>query len=1354
MRTKIGAILSPYGPSRGMMIGTYSDAIRNLKSRGYEIEARIENFISSDQTSASAEGDFLEWLEREADLILLLFPPAYEGLFDQLGKLSKKTKTVVIPLSPQCAKLGNVNPKYLKQIWDYQKYGGVENIENLLLYGLNLAGRIKEDVPQARELPFSGIYHPERETPFQSIEEYLAWRPLKGKTTVGILFHRSYWVEKSLAVHDFLIKELEKSGLNVIAVFNNKFEGESDDEAVKKFFIQGGKAIVDLAIIQASFFLKLKPVDRRGNIEQEKVSALKELNVPTLLMISTLQTKNEWKNNPDGLTIPQLIIYVTLPEFDGIAEPIIIGSAETDIDSTTGAKKQIPVPLTEQIRYIISRIKKWCQLREKPNSEKKIAIILLNSPCKSGVEASVGAGFGLDTLESTARILKRLKEDGYRVDWVPENGKELIDTIMEKKAISEFRWTTLSEIVKKGGAAGFVDLPVYKTWLDELPKDAREKVFKGWGNPFGSKGTKDLGEVEKLSLALYDDKITIPGILSGNIFIGIQPKRGCAGARCDGKVCKILHDPVIPPPHQYIAYYKWLERVFGADVMVHVGTHGNIELLPGKAAALSQSCFSQFLTGSMPHLYIYVVSNPMEGVIAKRRSYAVLIDYLHPVMSASGTYGALEELEEPLEEYKRARTTKDRGREKVLERIIAEKAKAAEFSKEPCEFTDFNEFSDYLHSKMAILKETMIRDGLHILGKVPEDGQLVDMITSILRFDQGNVPSIRRGILEMLGLDYDEVLTKPGEFSTPSVRTCSGRPARHLAGGACSTKAKQALPLLNTNSKLLSLCTEIAENIVRKIIEKKEISDEEIIHIVKEEIQSILKVDLLPANRERVGKPPTCRGDPCGRPKAACPNEGRETNPTPAEQLIVKIVRFGLGIIPRIEKTTDEIDNLMRGFNGEFIEPGASGALARGKVETLPTGRNFYSIDPWKIPTPAAWKVGTNLAHKFFERYIHEHGKYPETIGFIFRFFDTFRADGELLSQILYTLGVRPVWDGARVRKLEVIPLKELKRPRIDCTIQLSNMLRDGMPNAFEMVDEAVQMAAELNEAPEKNYVRKHTLKRMKELRKKENKEKAKRLSTFRIFTAQPGSYDYGVNTAVAASAWEEEKDLSDIFIDCCSYAYGKGVFGQPAKEEFKTNLKRITATYDKWDSDEYDILECCHIFGSGGGFTLAAKAESGKDVKAYFADTHDPDRPDIRDMKDELERVARTRLLNPKWIEGKKRHGYKGAAVISDRVYHIYGWQATTKLVEGWIFDEIAKTFVLDSEMREWFKKNNSWALESLSRRLLEAEKRELWDADPEVLEKLKNCYLEIESWIEESMGDTEGDFQGGNIDIIKLKK
>jgi cobaltochelatase CobN len=241
-----------------------------------------------------------------------------------------------------------------------------------------------------------------------------------------------------------------------------------------------------------------------------------------------------------------------------------------------------------------------------------------------------------------------------------------------------------------------------------------------------------------------------------------------------------------------------------------------------------------------------------------------------------------------------------------------------------------------------------------------------------------------------------------------------------------------------------------------------------------------------------------------------------------------------------------------------------------------------------------------------------------------------------------------------------------------------------------------------------------------------------------------------GVNLAVYASAWKTEADLADIYVYWNGYAYGKGVFGQESQKELIHSLKSVDVTFNKVVTDEYDLFGCCCYFGTHGGMTAAARNISGREVRSYYGDTREPESVAVTDLADEIRRVVRTKLLNPKWIEGMKRHGYKGAGDISMRVGRVYGWEATTQEVDDWIFDDIARTFVLDPENREFFEKNNPWALEEIGRRLLEAEGRGLWQADPEVIEQLKERYLEIEGWIEDTMGDVTGDFQGGSIDIL----
>ena len=298
-------------------------------------------------------------------------------------------------------------------------------------------------------------------------------------------------------------------------------------------------------------------------------------------------------------------------------------------------------------------------------------------------ELDIGNGEKFKPFDPNApiRLAEEMRKRGYHLEGeVPETSKELADTILGKKAIPEFRWTPISEVVKNGGAADLLDIEEYLRWFEEIPEEKRREIIETWGDPYSLLKEETSQDEEKkkwtkLSLGLYQGKIVIPGLKWGNVFLCIQPKRGCAGARCDGQVCKILHDPNCPPPHQWIAVYKWIDKVFKADIIVHVGTHGYLEFLPGKGCGLSPLCYPQISIGTIPHLYIYNIDNPMEGITAKRRSYATIIDHLTPVMKPTETYGELDQLEELLDQYQKAKTTNDKARLQVIFRSIEEKAK-------------------------------------------------------------------------------------------------------------------------------------------------------------------------------------------------------------------------------------------------------------------------------------------------------------------------------------------------------------------------------------------------------------------------------------------------------------------------------------------------------------------------------------------------------------------------------------------------------------------------------------------------------------------------------------------------------
>ncbi len=1218
--------------------------IEASKELGIELSAWSTHDVEDDAKREDCIKSF-----EQADVILL--HPSNEEFWDELiERLNKDVPTISFGHDSSFWQLSNVPLEVVATVNAYHVYGGLENTKNMLHYIGKEVLELDYEYDAPKETMWQGIYHPDAETAFESIEDYFAWYKPSRKHKVGILFFRTYWANGDLEIVDALIRELEKE-FDVIPAFSygagdKELGAKSSREVIDAFFMNRIDALINL---QSVF-------NAAG--EASAVNALKELDVPVFHPLMPYHTtEEEWRRGNQGLSSLEVGWSVAMPELEGVIEPIIIGALRRDSDD----KFERHTQMEERVKKLVHRVKKWIALKDKPKSERRVAFILHNNPC-AGVEATVGSGAHLDTLESVARILRRMKEEGYSTE-PPEDGKALIDDIMSRKAISEFRWTTVDEIVSKGGALALITKEEYEKWFAKLSPAVREKTCSAWGYPPG----EAMNGVP--AAMVYDDKIVVTGVKYGNAVVCVQPKRGCAGSRCDGRVCKILHDPEVPPPHQYLATYHYLEAGFHADVIVHVGTHGNLEFLPGKSVALSESCYPDVAIGNLPHLYIYNSDNPPEGTIAKRRSYATIIDHMQTVMTESGLYGDLKELEDQIAEYNRTKTS-DRARAHALEHIIIDLIRKTKLSEEIKldkrleNGYSFEKIIELAHNAITRIYNTQIPDGMHIFGEIPHGSKKVELINSILKHDS----ELRKIIIKLMGLDIE-----------PS----------------------------DAGSELLAMVDGIAKEFISAFL-----SGEEPLEAAKRILGDRLNVNV---------------------------NVNADNKLSLLRQKV-------MDISARIE-ASDELGSLLHGFDTGYIEPGPSGLITRGNIEILPTGRNFYSLDPFKIPTKAAWEIGKRLADGVIRKYEEENGKLPENIAMYWMASDIMWADGEQLAQIMHLIGVEPVWEDGRVKGYRIIPLEELGRPRMDVTIRVSGITRDCFYNCIELLDEAIREVAMLDEPIEKNYLRKHILENVQENEDADGNEFA------RIFASKPGTYGNGVNLAVYASAWEKDKDLADVFVQWNSYAYGKKVFGIEAREALISQLKTVDLTFNKTVTDEYDLFGCCCYFGTYGGLTTAARELSGHAVSAYYGDTRDRDRIEVRTLADEIRRVVRTKLLNPKWIEGMKRHGYKGAGDISKRIGRVYGWEATTQEVDDWIFDDIARTFVLDADMRKFFEENNPWALEEVGRRLVEAYERGLWNADEEVINGLRGAYLEIEGWIEDKMGEVRGDFQGGAIDVITVE-
>jgi cobaltochelatase CobN len=434
-------------------------------------------------------------------------------------------------------------------------------------------------------------------------------------------------------------------------------------------------------------------------------------------------------------------------------------------------------------------------------------------------------------------------------------------------------------------------------------------------------------------------------------------------------------------------------------------------------------------------------------------------------------------------------------------------------------------------------------------------------------------------------------------------------------------------------------------------------------------------------------------------------------------------------VVPRLNRTTDELDAVLHALDGGFVHPGPSGSPLRGLVNVLPTGRNFYTVDPRAVPSRLAWQTGHAMADSLLQRYLDDEGSYPESVGLSVWGTSAMRTSGDDIAEVLALLGVRPEWDEAsrRVRDLAVVPLDELGRPRIDVTVRISGFFRDAFPHVVAMLDDAVQLVADLDEPAEQNFVRAHA---QADLAAHGDRRRA----TTRIFGSRPGAYGAGLLQAVESGSWRDDKDLAEVYTAWGGFAYGRGLDGVPAADDMRTNYRRIKVAAKNVDSREHDIADSDDYFQYHGGMVATVRALTGADPRAYVGDSTSPDAVRTRTLQEETNRVFRARVVNPRWIGAMQRHGYKGAFEQAATVDYLFGFDATAGVVHDWMYAALAKEYVLDETNQQFLRRSNPWALRGMVERLHEAASRGLWaEPDPEVMAALQAVYLEVEGELED---------------------
>ncbi|MGW7287452.1 cobaltochelatase subunit CobN [Streptomyces sp. NPDC054847] len=1049
-------------------------------------------------------------------------------------------------------------------------------------------------------------------------------REVTGGPLIAVLYYRAHHMSGNTAFVDVLCGAIEDAGGRALPLYVASLRAP-EPELLEQ--LAAADALVTTVLAAGG----TRPADASagGDDESWDAGALAALDVPILQALCLTGSRAAWEESDEGLSPLDAAGQVAVPEFDGRLITVPFSFKEIDEDGLPSY-----VADEERAARVAGIAVRHARLRHIPNADKRLALVLSAYPTK---HSRIGNAVGLDTPASAVSLLRRLRAEGYDFgdEAVPGlesgDGDELIYALIEAGGHDQ-EWLTEEQLARNPVRIPAAD---YKRWYQALPAELRSSVEEHWGPP--------PGEMFLDRSRNPEGDIVLAALRRGNLLILIQPPRGFGE-----NPIAIYHDPDLPPSHHYLAAYRWIaastdDGGFGADAMIHLGKHGNLEWLPGKNAGLSAACGPDAALGDLPLVYPFLVNDPGEGTQAKRRAHATLVDHLVPPMARAESYGDIARLEQLLDEYAQI-SSMDPSKLPAIRAQIWTLIQAARLDHDlglddRPDDDGFDDFLLHVDGWLCEVKDAQIRDGLHVLGGAPTGPERVNLVLSILRARQiwGGSQSLP-GLREALGLDES---------------------------AATRTTADEA------------------EATARALVEAMEAA---------------------------------------GWDPAAVPADlGKD---------VEAILRFAaVEVVPRLARTTDELDHAVHALAGGFVPAGPSGSPLRGLVNVLPTGRNFYSVDPKAVPSRLAWETGQALADSLIERYRTDNGEYPASVGLSLWGTSAMRTAGDDVAEALALLGIRPVWDDAsrRVTGLEPVPLTELGRPRIDVTLRISGFFRDAFPHTIGLLDDAVRLAASLDEPDGSNYIRAHARADLAE-------HGDERRATTRIFGSRPGTYGAGLLQLIDSRDWRTDADLAEVYTVWGGYAYGRGLEGRPARAEMETAYKRITVAAKNTDTREHDIADSDDYFQYHGGMVATVRALRGTAPEAYIGDSTRPETIRTRTLVEETSRVFRARVVNPRWIAAMRRHGYKGAFELAATVDYLFGYDATTGVVADWMYDKLTETYVLDPENRAFLQQANPWALHGIAERLLEAESRGMWaEPDPAVLEQLRQVFLETEGNLED---------------------
>ncbi|MCP9835313.1 MULTISPECIES: magnesium chelatase subunit H [unclassified Cyanobium] len=1143
--------------------------------------------------------------------------------------------------------------------FQYWLGGTPDNLRNFLLmladryvFGKAELGRPQLTVADPVVFPDLGIWHPMAPGMFEDLKEYLNWSASRADLSdkarqgpvIGLVLQRSHIVTGDDAHYVAIIQELEYRGATVIPLFCG---GLDFSRPVSSFFydpLQPDQPLVDGVVSLTGFALVGGPARQD---HPKAIETLKRLNRPYMVALPLVfQTTQEWEESDLGLHPVQVALQIAIPELDGAIEPIVLSGR----DDATGKAHT----LQDRVDAIAERAIRWASLRIKPRAEKKLAITVFSFPPDKG---NVGTAAYLDVFGSIFRVLEEMKAKGYRVDAMPRTPKELMQAVLSDPEALE----------------GAPELAIaHRMSVEEYERltPYSERLEENWGKPPGSLNS------DGTNLLIY-------GHHFGNVFVGVQPTFGY-----EGDPMRLLYSRSASPHHGFAAYYTYLEKVWGADAVLHFGTHGSLEFMPGKQMGMSETCYPDSLIGALPNLYYYAANNPSEATIAKRRGYASTISYLTPPAENAGLYKGLKELGELVGSYQQLRES-SRGVQIV--NAIIETARQCNLDKDvvlPEGDADAAALDrdgrdgvvGAVYRQLMEIESRLLPCGLHTIGKPPTAEEAIATLVSIsaLEREEEGLRSLPALLAESRGRTIAEVY--------------SGNDAGVLA-----------------DVELNRVITEACRSAVGAMVRQVTGSDGR----VSLQRRFVWFFDLLERVGYRLPSPWL----------SACRQAGfADVDVTELDRQFTYL-RFCLEQIC----ADMEMESLLRALDGEYVLPGPGGDPIRNPG-VLPSGKNIHALDPQAIPTRAAIAAAKVVVDRLIERQKAEQGTWPETIACVLWGTDNIKTYGESLAQILWFIGVRPVADSlGRVNKLELLSLEELGRPRIDVVVNCSGVFRDLFINQMGLIDQGVKMAAEADEPLEMNFVRKHSQEQAAE------QGISLRDAATRVFSNASGSYSSNVNLAVENSTWEEEGELQEMYLSRKTFAFNADNPGEmnQNREVFESAMKTADVTFQNLDSAEISLTDVSHYFDSDPTKLIAGLRDDGKAPTSYIADTTTAN-AQVRSLSETIRLDSRTKLLNPKWYEGMLNSGYEGVREVAKRLNFTLGWSATSGAVDNFVYEEANDTFINDPEMRQRLMDLNPHSFRRIVGTLLEVNGRGYWETSDENIAQLQEIYQEIEDRIE----------------------